>query len=35
LGGVADACVGKVLDNTFLLSVGKCVLDLQNLGIAS
>ena len=34
LGGVAGACVGKVLDNAFLFSVAKCVLDLQHLGVA-
>jgi hypothetical protein len=35
LGGVAGACVGKALDNVFLLSVAKCVLDLQHLGVAT
>jgi hypothetical protein len=35
LEGVADACVGKALDNTFLGSVAKCVLDLQHPGVAT
>jgi hypothetical protein len=35
LGGVAGACVSKYLDNTFLESVAKCVLDLQYLGVAT
>ena len=35
LGGVAGACVGKALDNAFLLSVAKCVLDLQHVGVAT
>ena len=35
LGGVVGACVGKALDNAFLLSVAKCVSDLQHLGVAA
>jgi hypothetical protein len=35
LGGVAGACVGKALDNAFLLSVAKCILDLQDLSVAT
>jgi hypothetical protein len=35
LGGVAGACVGKALDNAFLLSVAKYILDLQHLGVAT
>ena len=35
LGGIAGACMGKALDNAFLLSVAKCVLDLQHLGVAT
>jgi hypothetical protein len=35
LGGVAGACMGKALDNAFLESVAKCVLDLQHLGVAT
>ena len=35
LGGVAGTCVGKALDNAFMLSIAKCVLDLQHLGIAT
>jgi hypothetical protein len=35
LGGIAGACVGKALDNTFLGSVAKCVLDLQHLRIST
>jgi hypothetical protein len=35
LGGVAGACVGKALDNAFLLSVAKCIFDLQHLGVAT
>jgi hypothetical protein len=35
LGGVVGACVGKALDNAFLLSIAKCVLDLQHLGVAT
>jgi hypothetical protein len=35
LGGVAGACMGKALDNAFLGSVAKCVLDLQHLGVAT
>jgi len=35
LGGIAGACMGKALDNAFLLSVAKCVLDLQYLGVAT
>jgi len=35
LGAVAGACVGKALDNAFLGSVAKCVLDLQHLGVAT
>jgi hypothetical protein len=35
LGGVADTCMGKALDNAFLGSVAKYVLNLQHLSIAT
>ena len=35
LRGVASSCVGKALDNAFLESIVKCILDLQCLGVAT